>query len=464
MADKLIKSIQVDSTTIPHEIAAKYIQDGDGNEKDWAAIKDLIAKDSTSLVPLTTLPEATAANYEKYKHDIILIPEAGALDGTKVEYVILDKGASESPRYYWEQIGTTKTDLKGYAKTGTYTSSEPSTNTTGTPSVENVTGSGTYSKSKSATESKGSDTNDNTGPTSGGTVDFTNAIFTGTSVNLIKPNNGTVKLDKHVIASHTHSIGSGSTSIYQITGVGSVPTREEFTYVSGTKATGAFTNVVTGYGSFDGGSYTQGAKAQFTQGAKADLKYTARANVMCSPTVTNSILSWGLTSADDITAWSANGTDTFTPNGTDSFTPASLGTASTASVILSTGLTTSSAYQITGVGSVPSRESLTVVTSVDDSTGSGGAVTLTHAQAQTTATLYDNLSVTVNTSTYAYTPAGGITGTQILTAHSHTYVKLPAHTHEIKFDDATVEVTVSLGSHTHTMGNHTHSVTLTNSD
>ena len=39
----------------------------------------------------------------------------GTTSGTYTEFITLDKGSSANPRYVWEKIGTTSTDLSGYA-------------------------------------------------------------------------------------------------------------------------------------------------------------------------------------------------------------------------------------------------------------------------------------------------------------------------------------------------------------
>lgn len=60
----------------------------------------------------TSLPAASAA--EMYK--IYLIPAPGEdTDNVKEEYIVIDKGEGQDPRYVWEMLGTTKMAMTDYA-------------------------------------------------------------------------------------------------------------------------------------------------------------------------------------------------------------------------------------------------------------------------------------------------------------------------------------------------------------
>lgn len=64
------------------------------------------------LVVVDTLPTASADTMKK----IYLVPSANPkTQNAKDEYITIDKGAEASPRYVWEQIGSTEIDLDGYA-------------------------------------------------------------------------------------------------------------------------------------------------------------------------------------------------------------------------------------------------------------------------------------------------------------------------------------------------------------
>ena len=47
---------------------------------------------------------------------IYLVAIAGTKSGTYTEFITLDKGTEANPRYVWEKIGTTETDLSAYVK------------------------------------------------------------------------------------------------------------------------------------------------------------------------------------------------------------------------------------------------------------------------------------------------------------------------------------------------------------
>ena len=110
-----IKKVKIGSTT--YEINAKYIQDGSGNAKTWADITQLI-NEKGSIVVLQTLPTANAESYALYKTSLVFVPDASAVSGTYIEYVILRSGTEGSYTYSWEAVGTTKIDLANYLQKG----------------------------------------------------------------------------------------------------------------------------------------------------------------------------------------------------------------------------------------------------------------------------------------------------------------------------------------------------------
>lgn len=156
--------------------------------------------------------------------------------------------------------------------------------------------------------------------------------------------------------------------------------------VSGTTGASSATAVkaVTGYSSFSGGSLT-GTKTFNTDAIKSiggTKNYgfsTSTSNVMYSPTVTNGVLSWSVTSASTQDAH----TGTLASTGTVGFTAASLGTASTADVTpaahthsygsdaaLTTGSNSGTAITaLTGV-QITAQPTITVATSASNTTGS----------------------------------------------------------------------------------------------
>ena len=81
--------------------------------------QEIQAMAGIDLVVVDSLPSASADTLRK----IYLVPTASATSqNTKDEYVTIDKGAEDDPRYVWEKIGTTEVDLSGYA-TKTYVDS-----------------------------------------------------------------------------------------------------------------------------------------------------------------------------------------------------------------------------------------------------------------------------------------------------------------------------------------------------
>lgn len=67
------------------------------------------------MVAVDVLPEASADTLRK----IYLVPSTNAkTSNSKDEFITLDKGEGVSPRYVWEQIGSTEVDLSNYYTKG----------------------------------------------------------------------------------------------------------------------------------------------------------------------------------------------------------------------------------------------------------------------------------------------------------------------------------------------------------
>ena len=451
-----IKKVQITANDYS-DIEALHFKSGDlDTPAQWKAYIDSIAdlgfEIFTDLIG-KTLPAADATSYAKYKNGIVLCNNGETPEtGSYIEWIIVDKGASANPRYTWEKIGTTSTDLTDYYKKGvTYTGAALSAGetTTSTPSTANVTGSGTYQIAKSATGSAGSTATATTSKTSGGTVDFTKASFSGTTATITSSGSYTpagtiskpaVNLSVGATITYVDGVKSGGTTqaitsaikgltSSTTTSTGAVQYVESFTHAGASLGTPSTTIALTGV-TYDG--------------SDTAIKSLGTATFVTGPTVnSNGVLSFLTASAYNsvsstftaIKGVKANGTATVItgyPNfAGGSATPTTkylTGTAATdkATVILSTGLNTATFNNYTSA-------------------------------ALATAPVFYGTAATISV-TASYQPAGGISGTQTLTEHNHTYVSLPAHTHGIETQDATVEVTVSLGNHTHNIGNHTHSI------
>lgn len=131
LLDTRIKQVQLEAGE--YEIAARKILTLAGVEKSWEDIEALVEQSFQILVSkdaattpvgvvwtdeggqkITGTLTAAAADHNA----MYLVPQDDVRTGVFVEYV-----AAGDP-VAWEKIGTTKTDLKDYAKVGTYTSSE----------------------------------------------------------------------------------------------------------------------------------------------------------------------------------------------------------------------------------------------------------------------------------------------------------------------------------------------------
>ena len=80
-------------------------------------------KAGVSYVVADTLPTIASGTEATYNGKVYLVNTGlngvVAADGSRIEYMYVNKGSEESPAWDWEQIGTTKTDLSGYATNAT---------------------------------------------------------------------------------------------------------------------------------------------------------------------------------------------------------------------------------------------------------------------------------------------------------------------------------------------------------
>lgn len=87
---------------------------------------------------VASLPTAAASTMYK----IYLVASSSAEAGSYIEWLTLDKGASANPRYVWEQIGSTSTDLSQYAKTSDLNNYVPWGTTVDYPQYETISSHG----------------------------------------------------------------------------------------------------------------------------------------------------------------------------------------------------------------------------------------------------------------------------------------------------------------------------------
>lgn len=505
MADSLVTVKKFHLSDGDHLLSASYIIDHtDNSEWTLEQIKELVSQ-ATDLVvdPLGTgqLPTADVSAYSTYYHDIVLIPDPDA-SSNYIQYVIQRTGTDPNYTYNWVEIGTTQADLSNYVQKGTYTTNVPNTTITGESGATTVTTSSdggqliaatatvtldiptsmtedgaqtasgtatvTYKKSNDSTQETGSNsTTANTSENGSHTIQGSNFNFNGTKATItMEASTATINIDKHTytpqgtlsgsvtIPSHSHTVNEvEGTALDTLTfTANSLPTRASFDYVSGVKTSGGTADAITELTTSSDSLVTSITFSQTPvfNGATVDA---------------NGVLSFTTISVTNDTSIGEVKTITYVT-----------GAKTTKTVILNTGLTTSSAYQITGVGTsatlttgsktvlIPgttlSVESAKTING-SDFTFNGTTATLSHTQVGTTTTTRDILNANVPTLSVDYTPSGTIGGSQTVSNHSHTYIELKAHTHGITLTDTTITGTaqVSVASHSHTLINTTTTVT-----
>ena len=508
-----------------HEIAARYLRDSSNGDHTYEDIVSLINAvglelviDSAKTGSATKEPATTAASTTQGK--IYLVPDDSDLaNGTYIEWVTVDKGASANPRYVWEQIGTTAVDIQGLQTSndggqtvntsdagqqsatvsGSITYSKATANTgkttpafTGTAATITSTGSYTPAGSIGGSQTVAAHSHTvNVSKDSATTFVTTAAIksaalaTTNATTGIIVP--VTLNTTATAVEDHSHTVGSTTTSIYQITGVGTAPAltvSDKTVATNGIKSyPGAFAKLAqgTGYGTGTTTVYGSGTTTVYGTGTVNGTLY---------PTVdTNGVLTFTaatLSNGTSITV--SNGTAVTVANGT-SFTyatGATVATTATGGAQIMTGLGTAVAADTTTVGSasgwsagsVPTRSAVTVVTGVDASTGadgghshtlSGGSVgrmTVTTATASTVSKQYVTDAttstaggVTISGSNFSFT---GTAATITVKADYTPAGTVAEHSHSITVANATASHSLSaaVASHTHsvTVASHTHDI------
>lgn len=522
--DKLIKKIQVDSTTIPHEIDAKYF-----NGHKWSEVTSLVSAGFTIETPwtktdydsataptttkLATVP-AVAIKYNKgagsatgtlaasgadTKKHIYLVyhPHSLGLDSYD-EYVSVGTGDAAK----WELIGNTDIDLSSYAKKGTYTSGGPSSNATGSAGGDTITsGAGgaqtatgtasvSYQKSADKTGSANGSATANTGTAGGVTIDGSKFTFTGSSATITLSNDA-VSIPAHeytpegtidgsqAIAAHTHTVNATTATVKNnvtgtATGSASAHTHtvsidshthddDVDAYTSLNTATISVVKSAGTAASYTGHTFSAGSLPSLS---KSDL------DVLTGATVTaEGVLKWNTGSATKVSSWSAGSLPTHnvgTFNGGTATTVESKTVVTGGSTTAVAGSATAATISATAASAGEHTHSLTnsQLTYVTGATVSGaGAVTVNGSNFSftgTAATLaHDDVAVSVSGT---YKPAGTIGGSQTVAAHSHSYNAPAAHTHAITLAAATAtgSASVAVSDHTHTVTVAAHTHTLGN--
>lgn len=186
-------------------------------------------------------------------------------------------------------------------------------------------------------------------------------------------------------------------------------------------------------------------------GVESAATLTSSSAASHTHSLTNSKLEY-VSSATTGTAGSINVTPTFTGTGKQLYVDYGVKSASISATAASAGA---------HAHSVEDVEVATVTYVTGATTSTAGAINVTPTFTGTTATI---------SSTGTFTPQGSLSGSITIAAHSHTYyratghthtVTISGHTHSIGLSDATVNVSVAVSNHTHSIG-HTHTVTVPN--
>ena len=532
-----IYQVKVGNTN--YDIAAKYIHDGT-NAYEWSDITNLV-NTSFSLEVLTSLPTANASAYNTYSKKIVLIASGDGVDGSYDEYVILRTGTS-TYTYAWELIGTTKVELQGLKTSSTTSTVDSVSNSGGGTATGTATIS--YEKANANTGNAGAATTANS---SYATPNITaTSTFTGTAATISATYTPAGSIGgSQTVAAHSHTVNVTNATF-------NLPTNA-IKSVSLTTATTGGVSVVTT-------APTQAAEAgghthslNLTTDSSRTFVTTAAIKSAVLATTTAAVGTGVIQVVTGVNNAASAGahTHSITPDTTSIYQISGVGSVPTRSSrtvgdgslsgntsplttpVVTDGVLsfptspitagTTSIYEITGVGSVPTRASLTVVTGVSE-TGSAGAHThsvgasatqkltvttegastiskayVTGASATATstagahthslsgaassnivasgtaantssityvtgATLNTSGGVTISGSNFSftgtqatleadYTPAGSVSTSASQASHRHTYVALATHSHSIGTTSTSVTGTaaVAVASHTHTI-------------
>ena len=513
LTDNYIEKVKVGTTD--HILVSKYISAAtvnspDSGYKTWKDITDLVTA-STDLVFLTTLPAADAESYALYKNDIVLVPASASATSNACDEYIINRTGTSTYTYSWEKIGTTQADLNNKADHGTYTTTTPSTNVTSSAGAQTASGTATvtYEKSDTATGSAG-----------GFTINGSNFGFSGTAKNLTstgsyqpactisKPNvtlnlgstityaTGAAKSDGTVNAvtgypnfSGGSASGTFVTSAIKNVKLNSATTTSEgaVAYVSeisgsapslgGTKTfnTDAIKSVTlsndatsttgpTYVQSISGSAPSLGGTTSFNTDAIKTASLTGTTTFGTAFTVSNGILSLSTGTVGITTTAATKATVTISGGSytaTTKYMKATGNAAGTGTVSISGGSYSATTKYLTGSGDAASTGSVSWTAAALGTANTATVIKSTGLATSTfnnytSAALASTPTFTGTTATItvegSYTPAGSITGSQTVTGH----------THSIGLTDTEITGTaaVAVSSHTHSLGNHTHSVTI----
>ncbi len=474
--ENTLDRVKIPGVTTPYEIAARYIMSNYSAQTEYHTWEDILNAIKTSFTVVapwtkadyqsTSEPSATklaevpkdvevyykngdlyktgtlpADGEETKKHIYLIYHPHQTIHGGDVkdnfdEYISVGTGTSST----WEKIGNTDINLNDYVKKGLYTDvvTNPDTDATGaaggftvntssTSLSPTVSGTVKYDKVNSYTLNAGGATTSNTSQQASVTI-TPELHFTGTT-----------KSDIGVSFNKT-SVTVGDHAAKTITVSGSQDLSHKHTVsLSGVSHTNRkwmdWEHIEVG-----GGTLTsQGAQTVVTGVNTTPVTVVTGAS-MWQPTVNSGILSFESVAAPiaqtTINAFSSAPTATVQK-----------GYNFTAATITSTEVTPT-AYDF-----MQWKENIETNSSSISVAGNNFSVSIP--------TLSHSIDTEFSASV-SITPEGTISGDVVVPAHSHTYVYLPLHSHatDVTSTDATVNLTVTVPNHTHsvTVGNHTHSM------
>ena len=459
-----IKNIKVGNDTYDIEALQFVATDSLKTPAQWKAYIDSIADLGFDVVVLSEEPTADESNYNTYKNNIILVKDGTSETGSYVEYVMVRSGSSGSYTYALERIGTTSTDLSEYAKKETKTSGPSTANTSttdlGTKTTSEVKAATAeaevslkYAKADATTGSAGATTTANSGNSGSHTINGSNFTFTGKDQSITVTVNRTADV---AVGAHSYTpagtVNVSHDAIKDVTLSASTATTAGPKYVESVTHTAA---TLGGTTSFNTDAIKNATLSVSTTTSTGAVKYVE--------SVTHTAATLGGTTSFNTDAYKASVTGatlvlTSAAKGTVTISGGSVNPV-TRYVKVATTAASKGTVTISGGSVNPVIRYMGHSTTAAKITPSftGTAATLSHSVTQPTFTgSFNNKSI-----------AGTIGGSQSVGNHSHTYVALQAHTHDITYTETDVagEVnvpipahthTVSIGSHSHTLNSHTH--------
>lgn len=306
-----------------YDLVSKYISDGNGNDKSWQDILDLLDQAGLVIIAVNTLPTASADTMGA----IYLVPNSGTAPNVKDEYITVRSGTDPNFTYAWELIGTTEVDLSNYVQKGTYSSSAGSSHThTATVDIAPYSAS-TQKLSVSRTTDAALSTTNETVLTGLGTASTDTVLGTDATFSVSGGTASTSKLVTDTASYVTVSAGSAASWSASVDANGVL----SFSWSANTPTSVSASNVTVATGSLDangsGASVATGVSAISVSVNNADT--VTAVTGYASPTTESVIKTVSVGTQPEVTL---NGNDS---SGIDYVTGISAGTPVSTSVTVS---------------------------------------------------------------------------------------------------------------------------------